>query len=302
MTRVAILADIHGNVPALEAVLADVRRQCVDEVLVGGDLVGRGPQGSEVVRRIAATGWASVRGNHEDYLLDFRRGNVPKEWLHAEAWSAWRWMAAELTEPAVEYIERLPESVSTRAAPGVRLFHGSTRSPNDGLGPWSSDRELEGHLESIGEQVLACAHTHRPMARRIGERLVLNVGSVGLPFNGDRRAQYAILTRVAAGWEAELRRVEYDLRRTVEAYESTGFLDAGGVSAELLRLELQHATPFLVPFLRWASALEVEPTLSDIPAFLECYDPDHSTTLFLRRLKAKQVSRLRVRNAELPDE
>ena len=77
MSRVAIISDVHGNVPALEAVLEDLERRPVDEVIVGGDLVGRGPEGSKVVARIRATGWPNVRGNHEDYLLGFRRGRVP---------------------------------------------------------------------------------------------------------------------------------------------------------------------------------------------------------------------------------
>ncbi len=73
MHKIAVLADIHGNLPALEAVLADIDAQRPDEVLVGGDLVGRGPQGSAVVRCIRERGWRAVRGNHEDYLLGFRR-------------------------------------------------------------------------------------------------------------------------------------------------------------------------------------------------------------------------------------
>ena len=77
MGSIAILADVHGNVPALEAVLADLERHPVDEVLVGGDLVGRGPQGRRAVAMIRATGWPCVRGNHEDYLLGFRHRRVP---------------------------------------------------------------------------------------------------------------------------------------------------------------------------------------------------------------------------------
>lgn len=84
MSRIAIIADIHANVPALEAVLADIETVGVDEVLVNGDLVGRGPSGSAVVDRIRELGWRSTRGNHEDYHLQFRREEVPEEWLTAE--------------------------------------------------------------------------------------------------------------------------------------------------------------------------------------------------------------------------
>ena len=77
MTLIAVLADVHGNVPALEAVLDDIVAQRPDEVLVGGDLVGRGPCGKEVVLRLSELGWRGVRGNHEDYLLAFRHRRVP---------------------------------------------------------------------------------------------------------------------------------------------------------------------------------------------------------------------------------
>ena len=100
MTRIAVLADIHGNMPAFEAVLDDLSHQQVDEVLVGGDLVGRGPQGSRVVRRVRALGLPAIRGNHEEYLLEFR-GELSDERREAEEWAAARWMAAELEEDDV---------------------------------------------------------------------------------------------------------------------------------------------------------------------------------------------------------
>jgi len=160
--RIAILSDIHGNVPALEAVLDDVAGQSVDEVLVGGDLVGRGPKGSRVVRRIRELGFPAIGGNHEDYMLDFRRGNVPGEWLESPEWSASRWMAAELDEDAVAYIEDLPFSV---AREDLRLVHGTPRSNREGIGPWTADGDLDELLAAVDERVLVCAHTHRPLVR-----------------------------------------------------------------------------------------------------------------------------------------
>jgi hypothetical protein len=88
MPRIAILADIHGNTPAFDAVAADIDAVAPDEVIVAGDLVGRGPQGNAVVERVIARGWRSVRGNHEDYLINFRRNRVDPTWLISEDWSA----------------------------------------------------------------------------------------------------------------------------------------------------------------------------------------------------------------------
>ncbi len=286
MPRIAILADVHGNYPALEAVVADIERQAPDEILVGGDLVGRGPEGSRVVRAIRDLGWPSIRGNHEEYLLDFRHQRVPAEWHETEEWAASRWMAAELAPEDADYIAALPFSLAPEHASGLTLIHGSPRSVNEGLGPWTSDGKLGRHLAASGATMLVCGHTHRPMHRTLPGGEVVNVGSVGLPFNRDRRAQYAIFESGGEGWSVEFRQVEYDLAETLAIYESSGFLAAGGVTARLLRLELEQAAAFLVPFLKWASLVGVEPRASRIDEFLDFYDPDEPIHDFFRRLAA----------------
>ena len=284
MTRVAVLADIHGNIPALEAVAADIASQGVEEVLVGGDLVGRGPQGSEVIHRIRQLGWPSVRGNHEDYLLTFRRGQVPPDWLEAEEWSASRWMADELADSDVPYMQSLPFSIRSRLLPHLHLVHASPQSNNDGIGPWTSRSRMQRHLDAIEESVLVCGHTHRTLQQRFADGQVVNVGSVGLPFNADQRAQYAIFEVVAGETEIEFRQVEYDLDLILKIYESSGFLASGGVTATLLMLELERAQPFLVPFLQWASTLGVPPVTESIEKFRGFYDPDEPIKTFFCRL------------------
>ncbi len=293
-TRIAILADIHGNVPALEAVLADIAAQAIDEVLVGGDLVGRGPQGSEIVKRVRNLGLPAIGGNHEDYLLDLRRGDGPEGWQIAEEWAAARWMSAELSDDDVGYLASLPFSI---ARPGLRLVHGTPKTNRSGVGPWTQDDELAGHWGEIEESLLVCAHTHRPMIRSVEGGQVVNVGSVGLPFNRDQRAQYAIFTHESdvisdteAGseppaWSVELRRVPYDLDAIFAIYDSTGFLAEGGITARLLRLELEHATPILVPFLEWAKHVGVEPISAQLEPFFEVFEPGESLKEFYRRMQ-----------------
>lgn len=286
MTTIAILADIHGNVPALDAVLADLDRVEPDEVLVGGDLVGRGPEGAEVVRRIAGRGWRSVRGNHEDYLLDFRRQRVPDSWWHEEVWAAARWMAADLDAESELWIAQLPLELEAESAPGLRLVHGTTSSNNRGLGPWTPDDTLEQELLVARRSLLVCAHTHRPMIRETRRGKVVNVGSVGLPFNRDRRAQYGLFRQAGGGWRVELRQVGYDLDRTLGVYRESGFLEQGGITARLLERELREAAPFLVPFLAWCEARGSAPDEQDLPSFLQAYDPDAPMGTFFHRLRA----------------
>jgi predicted phosphodiesterase len=286
MSRVAVVSDIHGNVPALEAVLADLAAQAPDEVLVGGDMVGRGPQGSAVVRRIAELGWPVIRGNHEEYVLGFRRGEIPEAWRHAGEWAASRWMAAELGDEEAELIGRLPFSTTSRLDPSLRLVHGTPTTTREGIGPWLSDARLGEHLAEIEESLLVCAHTHRPLHRELPGGTVVNVGSVGLPFNGDRRAQYALFERNGEDgpWRVELRQVDYDVEETLAIYESTGFLAEGGVTARLLHLELEHATPLLVPFLKWSEARGMAPAESELGAFFRFHRPGEPLGTFYSRL------------------
>lgn len=284
--RIAVLADIHGNLPALEAVLADLAELAVDEVLVGGDLVGRGPEGRAVVHRIADLGWRGVRGNHEDYLLAFSERRVDPEWLTAPEWAASRFMAAELDDFARAYAAQLPLSIASERAPHLRLVHGTPRSNNEGLGPWSSDGELAASLDAVAEPLLVCAHTHRSFERAVSTGRVVNVGSVGLPFNRDPRAQYGVFTVFPDGHtEVELRRVPYDRRETLERYRATGFAAAGGLTAVLLELELEHAVPVLVPFQRWAEASRRPAHGDQLAAFLDFYRPGESLRGFFERLE-----------------
>ena len=128
MTTIAVLADVHGNMPAWEAAVHDVLRQSPDEVLLAGDLVGRGPQGAAVVQMAGRLGWRGVRGNHEDYLLAFRRGAVPDHWLQDPEWAAARWMAEELGAVGERVVTCLPFDLVARTAPEMRVVHGSPSS------------------------------------------------------------------------------------------------------------------------------------------------------------------------------
>lgn len=284
--RIAVIADIHGNLPALRAVIRDLEETRPEEILVAGDLVGRGPQGSAAIAEVRARGWATLRGNHEDYLMAFRRREVPEDWWLQEEWAASRWMAAELSAEDERFIESLPSALRPVATPDLLVVHGSPRSNREGLGPWTSDAKLTRHLEAIGAANLVCGHTHRPMVRRLAAGTVVNPGAVGLPFNGDSRAQYAILEHSPEGWSYDLRQVDYDRGELLEIYDTSGFSRSGGVTVELLRLEIQHALPFLVPFQKWANLIGRAPSTRVLGDFLDFYDPAEPLHDFFLRLES----------------
>ncbi len=285
MTRLAVLADIHGNPFALDAVISDLEDQEVDEVIVAGDLVGRGPRGSEVIRRIRDRGWACVRGNHEDYLLSFFHGEIPDAWRVDEEWAASRFMAADLTADDATFLDSLPFTLSPDADPSIEIFHGSPTSHSEGIGAWTPEDLLHTHLDSIEGDTLVCAHTHRPLLYTNDTGTIVNVGSVGLPFNGDWRAQYALFTGDPDHWEITFRQVSYDRDAFLRLYETSGFLAEGGVTARLLYQEVRHARPALVPFLKWTKHTGTAPTSDALPAFFEVFDPQRSLADFMRLLR-----------------
>lgn len=273
MCRVAVLADIHGNVPALDAVVADIALQDVDEVLVAGDLVGRGPQGSAVVQRVRRLGWRCIQGNHEDFLLTLRNGSPRVDRETPLDLTCHQWMAAELTDEDAAFLRALPLTMASSVAPDVRIVHGSPTSFHEGLGPWTPEDVLRRHLAAMDETVLVGAHTHRPMVRAMEDGCVVNTGAVGLPFDGDWHARYAILGRDDGHWDVEHRRVPWDRARFLEIYESSGFLESGGLSAELLRMEVMTARSHLVPFLVWAKETGRPEDRDSLRSFAARFDP-----------------------------
>ncbi len=278
MTRIAILADVHGNLPALEAVLDDIARQGVDEVLHAGDLIGRGPQGSAVVACVRAAGIRGARGNHEDLLLQVRAGELLRGIVTSTSdricAPCVRWMAEELDAEASDFAHGLPFEIRSGSDASVMVVHGSPRSNREGIGPWTADANLGEILEGIEASVVVCAHTHRPMVRTSDDRLVVNTGSVGLSFDGDPRASYAMLERSRGQWTAEIRRLEYDRETFLEIYRTSGFLDAGGTMARALEHEIVTGRSHLVPYITWAGFESRDPDGLAFDEFTSFYDPN----------------------------
>ncbi|MGA8278687.1 MAG: metallophosphoesterase family protein [Rhodanobacteraceae bacterium] len=212
--RTAIVADIHGNRTAFEAVLADVRRMSPDLVLHGGDLADGGASPIEIVDHIRDLGWRGVVGNTDEMLFrpealrEFASGHPNlQELFHSieEMAAATR---EALGEERLAWLQELPRSL---IHDGMALVHGTPQSPWRAPSPEATDAELESIYRSLGQPVAVYAHIHRPFVRRLPELTVANTGSVGLSYDGDRRASYLLVD----GASMEIRRVEYDVAKEV---------------------------------------------------------------------------------------
>jgi putative phosphoesterase len=212
--RVAVVTDIHANLPALEAVLEAIERSDVDAVYCGGDLVGYGPHPNEVCRLIEARGIPTIYGNY-DYAIgrDLEDCGCAYRDPHDRELGqrSVDWTLEHTDERSKSFMRALPFDLRFElGARRVRLVHGSPRKMNEYLFEDKPARTFERIAAGADCDVLAFGHTHRPWVHEYGGVLFVNCGSVGKPKDGDPRAAFALLTADGDRVLAEIERVDYD--------------------------------------------------------------------------------------------
>jgi predicted phosphodiesterase len=278
--KLAILSDIHGNLPALHAVAEHIDAWRPDHVIVNGDIVNRGPCSPPCLRfvqdRQRARNWQALRGNHEDHVLEHTRPDAVRNGPQFEINRMSFWTYEQLNG-AVEALAALPNVCTLHAPDGsmVRVTHASMRNNRDGIYISTTDNVLRQQI-APAPAVFCSAHTHYPLIRCIDDTLVVNVGSAGSPNDGDPRASYAQLTWRRGQWRAEIMRLEYDREQTERDFQTSGFLDDAGAIARVMHFEWRFAQPFF-PF--WIYQYQARVLAGEIDletavdAFLEDYRP-----------------------------
>jgi predicted phosphodiesterase len=219
--RVAALYDIHGNVPALDAVLADVERADVDAIVWGGD-VAAGPMPAETLARMRAAGGRCVMGNADRQMVeDFDAGRTPSD-SDDEMMRTMLWAVAQIDRADRDFLAAFEPTVALDIEGlGPTLFcHGSPRGDEERITRATKEDRLAPMLEGVAERVVVCGHTHQQFDLRAGAHRVLNAGSVGMPYEGSAAAFWLLL-----GPDAELRRTEYDVPAAVETMRASGMPD-----------------------------------------------------------------------------
>jgi putative phosphoesterase len=247
--QIAVLADIHGNLPALEAVAADLERLNPDLVFVAGDFQNRGPNPREVTQFVAKSGWTLLRGNHEDYVIRQSQKSGAPDATDSYNWLPARW-TADLTSDFVELIKQLPIATTLLGPDNVSIVvaHGSPRSNNEGFFPTTTEAKAKEMIGNDPPGLLCVGHSHLPFVRQINSTLLVNVGAVGFPFDGDRRASFGLITWDRDRWAVEIRRIEYAVEKVLEEFERVNFYQGAGPLSQLIRRELESARPHLTPF------------------------------------------------------
>jgi predicted phosphodiesterase len=235
--RIALISDIHSNLPALEAVLEDIeRRQDIDAVYHIGDLVGYAPWPNEVVGIIQDEGIVGVSGNYDSTVAnDYAHCGCKYEDDEQERLShiSFEWTKAHVTPQARAFLKRLPFRLDIKpngghaSGPKLILVHGT---PTLNTLYWTADRDDEFSLQMAAMagakagDVIAFGHTHIPWTNNINGIEFVNTGSVGRPKDGNWRAGYSVI-----GFEkpvyVEHHRVEYDIEKTMHAIRDSDLPD-----------------------------------------------------------------------------
>jgi putative phosphoesterase len=226
MDRVAVITDIHANLPALEAVLEAIEQTDVDAVYCGGDLVGYGPHPNEVCRLIEEREIPTIYGNY-DYAIgrdsedcgcayrdqhDRELGQLSVEWTleHTDRRSK-------------DFMRGLPFDLRfDMGGRRVRLVHGSPRKVNEYLFQDKPARTFERIAAGADGDVLVFGHTHQPWVAEYGGVLFVNCGSVGKPKDGDPRASFAVLEVAGGELGTTIERVEYDAESVAREVAESG--------------------------------------------------------------------------------
>jgi predicted phosphodiesterase len=229
--QIAIISDIHGNAIALDAVLDELRRERVDQMICLGDAIQSGPQPAQVVARLRDLGCPVVMGNADAWMLTgVETGDEPIAPERLRKMEAIRhWSLAQLSDADRAFIAAFTPTVEAPLGDGRRLigFHGSPHSFDDIILPTTPDAEVGRMLGGFEPHLLAGGHTHIQQIRHLGRSFYIGCGSVGYAFRhgqpperfqADPWAEYALL-RVDGGRVAlELRRTPFDADALIAAY------------------------------------------------------------------------------------
>jgi putative phosphoesterase len=229
MSRVAVITDIHANLPALEATFAEIERFGIDTVYCGGDLVGYGPHPSEVCALIEERGIPTIYGNY-DYAIgrdleDCGCAYMDKHDREIGQLSV-DWTLAHTNPQAKAFMRQLPFDLRLElGARRVRLVHGSPRKVNEYLFEDKPARTFERIAALADCDLLVFGHTHKPWIREYGGILFVNCGSVGKPKDGDARTAFAVLETTSDGVSASVHRTAYDALTVAREMRTAGLPD-----------------------------------------------------------------------------
>lgn len=221
--KIAVLSDVHGNIYALLKTLEDIADQRADKIICLGDLVGYGPHPNEVIALIKRREIPCIKGNYDASVIDGRFTYIRNTTINSFALP---WAVEEVRASNKFFLETLPEKLTYNFNGIDFLFtHGSPDSINEYL--FENGENTEKAMSSLNSDVLVCAHTHIPCFKHFGDKILINVGSVGKPKIGRPNITYALIDVSDTGEvSVSFRELEYEFKRIVKDCKMLNFPSA----------------------------------------------------------------------------
>lgn len=216
--RVAFISDIHGNATALEAVLKDIENKVVDRIYVLGDLCFRGPEPKRSLELVRQLNTHVIKGNADEWVVrGVNKGEVPDAAL--DIMNKERdWTVSQLDVESLGYLEKLPVKLALEfGGLKVKAFHATPDSLFEVVLPSESDELINNKMmEGDNADIFIYAHIHKPFIRYIEGKCIMNIGSVGLPFDGMIKSSYGLIEINDDGWQISIVRVSYDVNKVIK--------------------------------------------------------------------------------------
>ncbi len=250
MIKIALLADIHANFPALLSASEEVKSWKPDAVFVLGDAINRGPRPRECLQHLLNKGreenWQMLFGNHEDYVLQFEAEDAPRSGPRFEILQFVYWTHQKLSREELRAIKNLPRQIDERLATGqhLRAVHASMAGLRAGIYPHTPLEKLRDMIQPAPD-ILCVGHTHKPLIRNVKDTKIINAGSVGLPFDGNPKPSYARIQVTPDEVAVDIRRFDYDREQAIQDFHDTNFLEEGGPMVKIVLQELLSARPLI---------------------------------------------------------
>jgi putative phosphoesterase len=264
--RLAVIADIHGILPALDSFFAEIAKEKIEEIVVAGDMIS-GPSSVAVVNELRRRNCRMIRGNQENYILQFDSGTAP-DWQHTcQQWNSVRWTYANMDRETLKFLQALPEqrAIQFPAKDAIRVVHGSPDNISELIFPDRDISKLDKALEQVSESVAIFGHSHEAWVMERNGKLAVNPGSLGMSFFGEQHGTYAILSWENGRWRADLRKLFYDFKALRKAYVESGLLEKGGVFARCCLISMETGVNYLPPMLDYAYQKAAEAGYGDSP-------------------------------------
>jgi len=222
--KLAFISDVHGNAMALDAVLEDIKKREIDQIIVLGDICYRGPEPKRSLDLVRSLNTDVIKGNADEWIVrGIKKGEVPES-VHAMMSKERDWSATKLDDESVNYLKNLQDELKLEFdSIKIHAFHATPTSLFNVVPPDESNEKVLEKLVTNDADIFIYGHIHKSFVRFIGGKCMVNTGSVGLPFDGLNKASYAIVEINESNFDISIARVDYDVNKVIKQFDQSDY-------------------------------------------------------------------------------